>query len=74
MNHQSRCMFALHMRRLVPYPDDAILRDSRFPECSSSFVPFEDLLRQALEQRIDPQLLPTGPIKSPDGRRSETGI
>jgi hypothetical protein len=49
-----RCMFALYMRRLVPYPNGAILRDSRIAEYSSSFVTFEDLLRQAWEQRIDP--------------------
>jgi hypothetical protein len=55
MSHQSRCMFALHMDRLVvPYTNDAILRDSRISECSSSFVTFEDLFQQAWEQRINP--------------------
>jgi hypothetical protein len=54
MSHQSRCIFALHMRRLFPHPDDAILRGSRIPEYLSSFVTFEDLFQQAWEQRIDP--------------------
>jgi hypothetical protein len=70
MSHQPRCMFALHMDRLVvPYTNDAILRDSRISEYLSSFVTFEDLFRQASESRIDTRLLPTGP----PGRRTNEG-